>query len=230
MISADSIQIRTVDFLKDLLCEEIALPSTFRANIKPEAQGELRLHNRFFNVNHLGELRTVTVQSPKISILNLLFFPDPKQQLPAYAAEFVCLSGKPIIAVIDAKCLLPSDLAERVKAIMTQARSNFNGLIIAEAELPEWFARSRSGYEIFIRPKTLSEMERVMGTHLDIWCSLVALFKASKQYAENTEKDHLNCLNHYKKQHCFNYPGIPLLQRCFGEEWTGTYLNDYLFG
>lgn len=230
MISADSTQIQTVDYLKDLLGEEIPLPSTFQAHIKPEAQGELRLHNRFFNVSHLGELRTVTVQSPKISILNLLFFPDPKQQLPAYAAEFVCLSGKPIIAVIDAKCLLSSEAAERVKAIMTQARSSFNGLIMPEAELPEWFEKSRSGHEIFIRPKTLSDMERVMGKHLDIWCSLVDLFKASKQYDENTEKDHLNHLNHYKKQHCSNYPGIPLLQRCFGEEWTSTYLNNYLFG
>ena len=230
MISADSTQLQTIDYLNGLAHKELALPPSFLALTKPEVQGELRLQNRFFGIAQLGQLRTVTVQSPKINILNLLFFPDPAQQLPTYAAEFVSLSGKPIIAVIDAKCLLASVITEQVTALMIQARTAVMDLIVPESALPEWFKASRSGYEIFVRPETVKDMEKLMGKHLEIWHGIVELFKTSEQYDENAAKNHSIQLIHYKEQHCSNYPGIPLLQRCFGEQWTKQYLDSCLFG
>jgi Ferredoxin-dependent bilin reductase len=234
MISTESVQHQTIACLGRLEHKELPLPSGYQTLIKPEVQGELKLENRFFEViqsgQPLGQLRTVTVQSPKINILNLLFFPDPKQQLPAYAAEFVSLSGKPIVAVIDAKCLLPSILTEAVNAVMLEARGSVSDLNLPETELPEWFQASRSGHEIFVRPKSVSEMERLMAKHLEIWQNLIGLFQSSQEYNEFDSKDHLLQLTHYKGQHSCNYPGIPLLQRCFGEQWTTQYLSNYLFG
>jgi Ferredoxin-dependent bilin reductase len=233
MITTESVQLQTIAHLTGLAYKEISLPPGFQTLVKPEVQGELKLANRFFALAQLdqplGQLRTVTVQSPKISILNLLFFPDPKQQLPAYAAEFVSLSGKPIVAVIDTKCLIPAITTEKVNELMIQARNSVMGDTISDTAIPEWFKASRSGHEIFARPKSVSDMETLMAKHLEIWHNLVELIKSCHQYNETDKNDHQTSLARYKEQHRHNYPGIPLLQRSFGKAWTKKYLNNYLF-
>ena len=40
----------------------------------------------------------------------------------------------------------------------------------------------------------------------------------------------LSVYPNYKDLHRLNYPGVPLLNRSFGEEWTDNYLKNYLFG
>ena len=230
MMSAGSVQLATIATLQKLPHTELSLAGGFQSLVKPEAQGELRLHNRFFEIAQIGQLRTVTVQSAKISILNVLFFPEPTRQLPAYAAEFVSLSGKPIVAVIDAKCLLPSVLAGHVKTLMLEARHDLMELITTETELPEWFKTSRSGNELFVRPAAMNDMQNLMTKHLGIWHNLVERFESAEHYDELTRKEHSRQITQYKVQHGCNYPGIPLLHRCFGEQWTTQYLRDYLFG
>ena len=228
--TADKILHETLAPLADCSFQGISLPKDYQRREKQGETGKLILKNEFYLLPNKGELRTVTVRSPKINILNILFFPEAEQVLPAYAAEFVILSGKPIVAVIDGKYLHSAAKQIILAGAMARARDQVADLLRPEQERPEWFKLSCSGNEIFIRPADAEAMLRIMHLHLTLWKEVAILFSSDASYDPKNSKRHHNNLINYKQRHAANYPGNPLLRRSFGEEWARTYVNNYLFG
>jgi hypothetical protein len=222
-----SLQVHSIDLFSHIPCNEINLPIGYQSISKPETQGSLHLNNRFFILEQIGEVRHVTIYSEKINVFNLTFYPDAKSNLPVYATEFVILSDKPVVAVIDAKCLLDTPLSNNVRTILNSARKEleFN---VNECD-SNWFEQSKSGYEIFIRPQSVHQLSTLFDTHLHVWKNIIQLFENKQVAIQETIDIHKAKINAYKQHHLTNYPGIPLLRRSFGAEWTTTYLEQFLF-
>jgi len=219
----------TITLLQPLSPELHVLPAEIAHISRAEQQGELSLKNQFLNVAGVGELRSATLSSAKIEIANFLFFPETDTQTPVYAAEFVCLSEKPIVAVIDAKCLLTGSEEQTVSGLLQQARKQINYLS-PETEMSAWYLESRSGNDIFVRSPSMEQLTELMQLHLQIWQALMELFSKPQPCNPQQARLHTQKLQHYKNQHRLNYPGVPLLNRSFGEVWTENYLKNYLFG
>lgn len=219
---------QTIALLAPLTPQWQDLPPDIAHVSRAEQQGELSLTNQFLTVPGIGELRSVSVISAKVAIVNIFFFPEADQQLPVYAVEFVSLSARPIVAVIDARCLLTADCEKQVTLLLQQARSGLYYLS-PETEMPEWYLAARSGDDIFVRTPTVAQMTDLMALHLQIWQALMPVLSNPQRYTPEKSRLHAQKLQDYKDQHRLNSPGIPLLNRSFGQQWTQHYLKNYLF-
>ncbi|MEY4768318.1 MAG: hypothetical protein RL637_957 [Pseudomonadota bacterium] len=205
-----------------------SLPTDIQFISRTESQGELHLKNQFLNLAHIGELRIASIESAKIEIIMLLFFPNAEIELPIYAADFVTLSTKPIVAVIDVHYLIDSVFNPLVLQLLRDAKQDLGELI--DSEKPDWYLQSCSGEDIFIRYPNLSQMQELKRRYLQIWQGLIPLFdSASRLNNKDLILYHQQQLQHYKIQHQQHSPSLPLLNRCFGKTWTNDYLSNYLF-
>lgn len=219
---------QTIALLEPLSPQLQSLPPEIAHINRVEQHGELSLTNQFLIVPGLGELRSACVNSAKVAIVNFLFFPEADKQLPVYAVDFVSLSAQPIVAVIDATCLLTADCEKQVTQLFQQARENLTYLS-PETEMSAWYLAARSENDIFVRSPTVAQMKNLMALHLQIWQKLIPLLSNPERYSPEKSRLHAQKLHDYKDKHRLNYPGIRLLNRSFGQEWTQHYLKNYLF-
>ncbi|WP_394752550.1 hypothetical protein [Crenothrix sp.] len=209
--------------------QKIALPDQFSKIEHTEQEGVLTLENHFFQISDWGQLRIAHTHAPKINIIAVFFFPEYTYQLPVYSMEFVMLGQKPIIALMDTACLIEQMSVTRlVKKIMDSAHAAYPEFSQQET-MPLWFEECRSGDEFFIRPNDINAFATLGETHLSLIESLTNLFKSAEIFDKKQAQVHKTYLENYKIHHKVNSPGIRLMNRSFGEQWTNTYLTDYLF-
>jgi hypothetical protein len=207
----------------------IDLDSGFAQARRDENQGELCLSNRFFRILGVGEIRSMLIESPKIHIVNFYFYPDADRDLPLYAMGFVVLGSKPVAAIIDAPCMLPTlPCRSQVVAEWTERRRGFVDLPQAE-DMPAWYAECRSGYDFFIRPDGDESMARLSLAHSQLWRGMVVRMAGAGGLPKSMHDHYRQAVAEYKRHHAKNTPGLALLRRSFGEEWTTKYLNEVFF-
>lgn len=210
--------------------KKIELPERFAKNQHVELDGMLVLENRFYRLADTGEVRIAHTFAPKINILAVFYFPDPGLRLPVYSMEFVLLGTKPIIALMDMACLMKSMPAtQTVKDIMRLTHDEYPGFATNQS-LPEWFDQCRSGSEFFFRPHVSEEFHRLGRIHIGLITQLTQLISVADRYELKDALLHKTELDGYKRHHQINSPGLRLMNRSFGVDWTQTYLADYLFG
>lgn len=220
---------KTASIFTAFPCHKLDLPRQFSRIEHTEQEGVLTLENHFFQVADFGQLRIAHTYAPKINIIAVFFFPEYGYQLPVYSMEFVMLGQKPIIALMDTACLSePMSVSLRVKKIMDSAHSAYPEFSQQEI-MPLWFDECRSGHEFFIRPQDSSDFLTLGEIHRSLIEQLVNLFHAAEVFDKADTALHKINLETYKKHHKINSPGLRLMNRSFGEEWTNTYLTDYLF-
>lgn len=220
---------KTFSTLQLLQAERLDLPEEMRKRCRKENQGELCLENHFFRLQGKGELRSAVIVSEKIEIATFMFFPQPECAAPLYACEFVILAQRPIIAVIDAKCLLKlHPQKDRIRELLQNGAKNLDDCNDPET-MPPWYLEARSGNDIFRRAPTPEQMARLLDIHLQLWEQFVPLLGECGSHDAEQTSEHQKALRHYKHQHRINSPAAPLLERSFGSEWTEKYLSDYLF-
>lgn len=220
---------KTEAIFAEFSCNPLVLPEQFSKIERPEQDGVLTIENHFFQVGHCGQLRIAHTFAPKINIVAVFFFPEYNQQLPVYSMEFVMLGQKPIIALMDAACLIPMPISTIVKDFMDSAHLAYPEFSQGE-ELPRWFDDCRSGQDFFIRPYDKSEFLTLAEIHLSLITNLVELFEDAERLNKEQADLHQKNLENYKHHHKINSPGIRLMNRSFGEQWTEKYLSCYLFG
>jgi Ferredoxin-dependent bilin reductase len=209
--------------------QQLKLPEQFAKIERHEQDGVLSIENHFFQIADFGQLRIAHTHAPKINIIAVFFFPECDYQLPVYSMEFVMLGQKPIIALMDAVCLIQAmSILTIVKDFMASAHLTYPEFSEGEA-LPQWFDDCRSGQEFFIRPRELSEFATLEKIHLAIAENLTKLFQGAKVFDKANAALHKSHLESYKHHHKINSPGIRLMNRSFGEAWTNEYLTAYLF-
>ncbi len=214
----------TLAAFASLNCQAIPLPETFARIDRKEVDGELVMETQFVAVADYGELRIVHIHSPKINVLTLFFFPHCRWQLPVYCMELVVFSAQPIVAMLDSLCLMPMACNNAVHQFMTAAHDAYPQLLQA-GDTPDWFEQCRSGQDFFIRPQNNDEMDTLSAVHSALLPSLKTLLQQAHPFAASDAENHQRCLQDYKQHHRIHAPGLRLMNRSFGEQWTTDYLN-----
>ncbi len=174
------------------------------------------------------DIRTVRLFSPKVDVFTCFAYPDPATVRPVYAMEFVQIAGKPIVAVLDLLLLIPNDAIEsHLDDVMTRARRNYAGANSGDA--PDWFKSCRSGRDIFVRPLDVGEFAAFERMHEEIFQHVCGLYVATAPLGVDDAALHAARINDYKHHHCANSPGLPIMEKTFGAEWTRCFMNDWVF-
>lgn len=162
-----------------------------------------------------------------IEIVTDFAFPHADKRLPLYGMELVALGRRPAVGALD---LLDLHTAPELPAIaapiMASAHESFPELPYCEDQ-PEWFKQCPSGQDFFVRSEAMATLLRLLDVHHHVFRCLARL---EKSYAEVSDSArHSSAIEHYKRHHRANSPGLPLLNRVFGDSWTNSYLDGYLF-
>lgn len=204
-------------------------PRRIDDDLAQNGKKDTRFQARFYRTPWGGDLRSVHIKGPKVEIINLFHFPDAEQALPVYAIEFVVFGKRPIVGVIDLKMLVDfEDVPEQSAQILIEAHRRFPNLTPAE-DPPEWYQECRSGHDFFTRPESLDLLDDLIACHEYVWGRLCALAEAQKRLPEAWVESQRNAVQAYKDHHRINSPGLPFLNRQFGEEWTDRFLREGLF-
>lgn len=177
-----------------------------------------------------GEQRSVYIHSPKIEIFNLFFFPNDKNASPVYAMEFVRMVNRMVVAVIDVVGNPEDQNSQSFAAGIIRPHREHCADIAQGDDPPEWFQECRSGSDFFVRPSNLEQMITLKEAHFAILESYLAA-RADWPTAEIADDSQTgeNWQAQYKSHHAANSPGLPFLNRTFGEDWTHAFLHNYLF-
>jgi len=212
--------------LASLGCQAQPLPDTFARVERKEVDGVLVMETHFMTVADKGELRWVHIYSPKINVLTLFFFPYYRWQLPVYCMELVVFSAQPIVAMLDIVCLTAMSCSNTVEQFMTAAHQARPELQQA-TDTPDWFERCRSGQDFFIRPQNDNDMKTLSAIHLALLSPIKALVEQANLFTDQNALTHQHCLQSYKNHHRLHAPGLRLMNRSFGEQWTDDYMNHF---
>ncbi len=104
---------------------ESDLPAEFRHIERTKNSDILSLDTHCSTLGEQGEVRGLYISSAKIEVVNLFFFPNPAYALPIYAMEFVIISQRPQVGVIDMLCMDKHPLlATKINTIMRHHASS----------------------------------------------------------------------------------------------------------
>jgi hypothetical protein len=216
----------TLAALASLDCQAKPLPDTFARIERNEVDGVLVMETHFMTVADKGELRWVHIYSPKINVLTLFFFPHYRWQLPVYCMELVTFSAQPIIAMLDVVCLTAMPCSQVIEQFMSAAHQSHCALRQA-TDTPDWFEQCRSGQDFFIRPQNNDDMIALSELHLTLLEPIKVLLAQASLFTDHNALTHQRCLQDYKHHHRLHAPGLRLMNRSFGEQWTADYMNYF---
>lgn len=216
----------TLTALASLNCQVQPLPEHFARIERAEVDGVLVMETHFMTVADKGELRWVHIYAPKINVLTLFFFPYHRWQLPVYCMELVVFSAHPIVAMLDTVCLTAMNCSNTVEQFMSAAHQAHPELQQA-TDTPDWIEDCRSGQDFFIRPQNDNEMLALEKIHLALLTPIKALIAEAPLFTDQDAQTHQHCLQSYKNHHRLHAPGLRLMNRSFGEQWTADYINYF---
>lgn len=217
----------------DVLCRRLGFATVELAPGLADAQrdtpsGPLTISTRIWEGQGLGQWRAAAIASRKIDIVSVFFYPDPARALPLYAMEFVRLGRVPLVGVID--LVAPAgDCAEPVaRRWLRDARVACPTLVNGD-DPPDWYRDCRSGDDFFLRPRDAQEFDLATVVHLHLQTRLGLAQTRSAQRPVVAQATFAEFVQHYKTHHRLNSPGLPLLGKSFGPDWTRRYLEECFF-
>lgn len=186
--------------------------------------GSVQLTTRFWRAAGAFALRTVHIRSPKIEVVTAFAFPDADRALPVLGMELVRLGRRPIVGVLD---LVDLDPGSALGAdLLDEAHDRWPDLD-NDDDAPDWFVDCRSGRDFFLRPEDDAPLDLLGDIHL--WVSEQLFRRASDTAAAQDAPRHEAAIQAYKRHHRDHSPGLPLMNRVFGEAWTDDYMDGQLF-
>ena len=221
---------KSVEQLPQSSCFPCGPSPEFARVERPQKRGKTVFSAGFWRLEERGELRTVFIVSSAVEIVNLFFFPEANRACPVYAMEFVRLGKKGVVGVIDCKAAPEDENAVRsAKVILSEGHRRFPQLENGNNP-PAWYQEARSGNDFFIRPESLEVFDDLISAHHFCWeqyVNIAALVPADRTEEYCAKRD--SFVRGYKDHHRDNSPGIPFLNRVFGEDWTRDFLWSELF-
>lgn len=175
-----------------------------------------------------NEARLALIGSPKIEIVTAFLYPAAAVAAPVYAMELVRLGPKPVVAVMDCAAPPQDPAHAEARALLAAARAEAPELVQAP-DPPDWFVEARSGADLFYRPADVAALHRAGLLHLSLWSTLLLRLRRAAPRPRAAADDFAAFTRHYKDHHRVHSPGIPLLSKCFGADWTAGYLADCFF-
>lgn len=183
-----------------------------------------------------SEVRHMRLASAKVDVQTLFVFPDPACEGAVFAAETVVLGRLAKVLVLDAPVLHGAQAAAQDPAAPARAgqfhqamRSLASGHGLQNSEdIPDWYRDCRSGSDIFLRPETPARGQLLGAAFTACAYEAAALYRQHWQdqtRACDNPVAHRAAIAAYKHHHHENSPGVPIMSRCFGPEWTQAFMH-----
>ncbi|MEM9302162.1 MAG: hypothetical protein AAGE01_08635 [Pseudomonadota bacterium] len=211
----------------------VAIPAAHaRATRTLPGGGELALRTAHWTASAHGDMRWVRLRSPKIDIVSVFFYPHAHRSLPLYAMEFVLLGKRPIVAVMDLVAPRADADARITAARILQTAHSRHPEQLNHPDAPSWFEDCRSGNDFFLRPagEGLAAFAAADGIHAALWTDLLDAIAGGTPAAAGLAAERAAFVADYKAHHRANSPGLPLLHKSFGQDWTDDFLANGFFG
>jgi len=173
----------------------------------------------------------VFISGSKNNIINTWIFPYSPTQNPVFAAELIAMGGQPRLTFMDVQVPgMPADAHQEIAAATAQVRSRYGDLRIAEHP-PEWAVEATAGQYLFGRQMPRGQFSRICHAYLDLLeCYLDLIRPTSSRRSEvGNPQEPLAALRHYQLHHMHSSPGKVFLGKVFGDDWTESFLNEFLF-
>lgn len=204
------------------------VPARFARASRTEQRGELQLRTRRLAHPERGELRLVTIVSPRIDIITLFCFPAPAQSFPVFAMELVVLGPRPVLGAIDLVDLSDTTSSRQLaRDWLAQAHRRFP--LPAAGDPPDWYQSCRSGSDFFVRPSDEGELTGLCEAHTWLWACYTRHWPQALALDGPGTEQHARRQRNFRHHHRDHSPGLRLLARSFGDAWTREYLHDWLF-
>lgn len=195
----------------------------------PPIHAKMRFVARMATIGQCGTFRSVYITNGKIEIVNIFFFPLATVGFPVYAMEFVQVGPRPVVAVMDLSSVgLPEGAAGFASELLASAHREFPGLTNGD-DPPAWYEECRSGADFFIRPSGPAMFAELAACHTYLWTRVVNGLATAQNLRPEEAGAHQEELDAYMDHHRLNSPGLPLLNRTFGTDWTDRFLRQCLF-
>jgi hypothetical protein len=194
--------------------------------------GECRSGEFHNGERRIGECRIVRIEGPNAEIVNTMIFPDRPESLPVFAAELLVFGGVPRLAFVDLQ--VPGMAGGRRDEVAARTRGQAVGFahLPCDQTAPDWAVHWSTGGYVFTRPNDTAfagDLLLLYGRYLDLWVDLAA--DACGRSGGDGRPDPAAAaeLEHYKRSHVRHSPGTAFLTKLFGAEWTGRFLNGFLY-
>lgn len=204
------------------------LPAAYASRRHALPSGEVAIDTWIHTDAGGNEARLALIRSPKIEIVTAFLYPAAARIAPLYAMELVRLGPKPIVAVMDCAAPPEDPCCASAQALLAAVRSEAPRLVQAD-DPPDWFVEARSGADLFFRPADVAALQQAGLLHLSLWTTLLLRLDTAPARDASAAAAFAAFTRHYKDHHRAHSPGIPLLSKCFGADWTAGYLADCFF-
>ena len=175
-----------------------------------------------------AELRVVMLESPKIQVISCFVYPHADVALPLYAMELVQLGAKPIVAVLDAVAPTQDPALSIANSWLNQAHGAHADLANAD-DPPLWFQQCRSGVDFFVRPSDQAQWQSMGLLHIRLLTSYLQALATAAPRSAVAAAEFERFTRHYKDHHAEHSPGLPLMHKSFGPQWTERFMQQCFF-
>jgi Ferredoxin-dependent bilin reductase len=227
MLSFSDIANRSTDLLRRLGATPNAVGAPYDRNVLARDSGDVVAT---FDHWLLGEadVRLIRLFSNKVDVFTCFAFPGAAQRAPTYAMEFVQIGGRPIVAVLDLLSLNGDNTTNvELDETMRLARAGYEAS--NNADVPSWYIECRSGRDIFARPAHCNAFVELGEIHSRLLTKTCEHFLEAERLDTEASRAHAVRIADYKHHHCVNSPGLPIMERTFGAEWTREFMYRWVF-
>lgn len=185
----------------------------------------------------IGVARMVIIQGQKNEIINTWLFPKYPISLPVFAAELISMGGQQRLSFIDVQTPGFNGNKQQLCSAIQQNFEQHRNLRIDEMP-PAWAVSDTLGFYIFRRTGGEQQFSEICRCYMDYlttcidnaWLDLVAAmnFDADSQAIAANARS-LQALHDYQLHHMHSSPGNAFLAKLFGENWTESFLHEFLF-
>lgn len=177
------------------------------------------------------DVRCVLIRGSKNTIINTWAFPYQPDVDPVYAAELIAFGGMPRLAFLDVQAPgMRSECVAKVHGHVARTCRYFPHLRIKETP-PEWAIAATTGNYLFTRDGQASLFDAISDAYLRLLDSYLEFILSSDQDDTRFLVDvgSFEQLRAYQIHHMDHSPGKVFLSKLFGEAWTTSFMNQFLF-
>ena len=190
------------------------------------SQKSLQLVCEMWQIGHWGHYRRISIQTPKIEIINAFFFPNPHYQIPILALQAVILTQQPQVIIIELNVLIETLPPVSLLNTYQTVRSTV-GDLLKTVEMPLWYQQCRSAQDIFCRPQNSAETQRLCHAYVEVAKHFGQWLPQATLLSEPYVKQQAQQLQSYKDFHRLHSSGLRFLQLNFGDDWATHFLKFF---
>lgn len=212
----------TLSMLSGFPLQREQRPPMFEAQRSADGQGSLC--STGLKIGDIARFRVARLKCPGLDCLSVLLLPQNPKVAPLFASQWVLTGTILRVLFIDVEWLIDNNSGWNATRQALAKHSKAWQAMSAPVELPPWLTMSQGPQVLFGSVKN------------PCWETLSAIYEDYFQFSLKFMKDAPKAkhpspeIEEVMKSHGKHFPGRPVLNKLFGNDWTEEFLRDWHFG